>query len=180
MDIPVEQNQAPQGYIPEQMYRARCIGVKHGKNSKGNQMTTMSNEIIEPETVEISGKQSTVAGRQFQLFLVHNFDKADGFGSQSEVIEFHQKLGVPFTQMEEGYTYRTELVEQYYKGMEFDIILRAKEDVKRYQTGPDKGQPILDGEGKEISGGMRIQANLNDVPPNCHPVRNKEVAARPY
>lgn len=170
------------GLVPEMTYRVRCLGTKFkSKNSSGNPMTTLNCEIIQPEEIEINGKPVTMAGKDFALFLTHNFDK-DGWGSQEEVLDFCRKLGVQLSidpdSGEEGYD--CSKADEYFKGMEWDMILRSKEDVKRYQTGPNQGQPILDGEGKEISAGQRINARPSDVLENCHPSRNEEIAARPF
>lgn len=176
MKIPVAETPSSQGgYIPEQTYRVRITDTKYtSANSTGNPMTTLSCEVIEPESVEVNGKTLTTAGKNFQMFLVHNFEKA-GWGSQEEVLGFCQRLGVDV-----GEAYDTDLHEEYFKGFEFDIILRAKEEVKRYTQGPKRGQPLLDGEGKEIKSEMRINARPSDVLENCRPVKNQEVADRPF
>lgn len=177
MQIPIEgtpQNRG--GYIPEQVYRVRCVDTKFSaSNNSGRPMTTLSCEIIEPETVEVEGTPTTVAGRPFSLFLIHNTEKS-GWGTQGEVLEFCAKLGIEFA---EGF-YDTDEHETYFKGMEFDIILRAKEEVKRYTAGTMRGEPLLDGEGNQIKSEMRINARPSDLLENCHPWRNEAIASNPY
>jgi hypothetical protein len=63
--------------------------------------------------------------------------------------------------------------------MEWDMTLKAEEDIKRYTSGENKGQPIFDGEGDEISNGFRITANASDALEHCNPHRNEEIANQP-
>lgn len=171
------------GFIPEGLYRARCIATKHtAKNSSGQRMTTLDCEVIEPESIEINGKSVIVAGRKFSMFLIHNIERT-GWASQEQVMRFAKKLNVDLEVDENGdEVYDDDLHKEYYHGMEFDIVLKAEEDIKRYERQPGEkvGRPILDGEGKEISNGWRITANPDDVPDNCKPTKNEEIAAQPY
>jgi len=142
-------------------------------------MTTLSCEIIEPEKVMINNKEVNVAGRKFSLYLVHNVNKT-GWGTQEQVMQTCGRLKVELGTDENGEPeYDTDLCKEYFHGLEFDIILRAKEDIKVYSSGPEKGKPILDGEGKQISSGWRIQANLDDILEHCNPHKNEEIAAQP-
>lgn len=171
------------GYISEGLYRARVLGTKSvPKNSSGKPMTTLSCEIIDPEAITVNGENVRVAGRQFQLYLIHNVERT-GWASQEQVLRFADKLKVELGTDENGEPeYDTDLHKEYFHGMEFDIVLRAEEDVKRYapKPGQKQGDPILDGEGKQISSGWRITANPDDVPENCSPRKNEEIAAQPY
>src|SRR5690349_7096983 len=112
------------GYIPEQIYRVRCLGTKFtSKNGSGQPMTTLSCEIIEPETVTVDGKDVTVAGRKFQMYLIHNVDKT-GWASQEQVTEFCEKLNVELGTDEQGEPeYDTDQHKEYYYGLEWDMVL---------------------------------------------------------
>jgi len=171
------------GYIPEGLYRARCLGTKFTeKNSSGKPMKTLDCEVIDPEAVTIDGREVRVAGRKFQLFLIHNVERT-GWASQEQVFRFCDKLGIELPLDENGEPdYETDDHKEYFHGMEFDIVLKAEEDIKRYErkAGQKVGDPILDGEGKQISAGWRITANPDDVLDNCHPTKNEELAAQPY
>lgn len=171
------------GFIPEGLYRARCVSSKFTpKNSSGQPMTTLDCEIIEPESLDINGKTVIVAGRKFNLYLIHNVERT-GWASQEQVMRFCSKLNVDLGTDDAGEPeYDTDLHKEYFHGMEFDIVLKAEEDVKRYAPEPGQrvGKPILDGEGKEISNGWRITANPDDVPDNCKAARNEEIANQPY
>jgi len=171
------------GYIPEGLYRARCIGTKFTpRNGSGQRMTTLDCEIIEPETLEINGKEVTVAGRKFPIYLIHNPEKT-GWASQEQVMNFCKKLNIDLGSDENGEpVYDDDLHKEYFHGMEFDIVLKAEEQIKRYQKKPGEkvGAPILDGEGKEISSGWQITTNPDDVLDNCKPTKNEEIAAQPY
>lgn len=168
------------GYIPEGLYRARCINSKAtDKNKSGWPMITLDCEIIEPETFQQDGAEKICAGRKFQLFLIYNPTK-DGWASQAQAIGFMENLGITVTNDAGELNVDTDLHRDYFVGMEFDIPLSAAEDFKKYMAGPNAGKPILDGEGKKISSGYRIQANASDVGPNCRPKKNEEVAAAPY
>lgn len=171
------------GFIPEGLYRARCVGTKFVEhNGSGQPMTTLDCEIIEPEKVSIDGADVIVAGRQFKLYLIHNMERT-GWASQEQTMEFASKLDIQMETDENGEAvYDTDLHKEYYHGREFDIVLSCEEEVKRRERKPGQkvGDPILDGEGKEISMGWRISANPSDVPENCHPSLNEEIAQQPY
>ncbi len=172
------------GYIPTQTYRVRCIGTKLSKSSSNFPMTTLDCEIIEPETLTLSGTEVTVAGRTFQLYLIHNPGKV-GWASQDQVFEFCEKIAadLPVNPETSRPRYKTEDHRAYYLGREFDIVLQSEEQIKRLPPKPGQkfgqGDPVLDGEGKPISLGYRITANPDDVPANCHPGVNEQVANQP-
>lgn len=176
----------PTGQIPQtgsvklqpQLGRLRIIGTKfEASNSKGNPMTTLTCEVIEPEEVAVDGKLVKVAGEKATIWLIHNPEK--DWGGQGMVETFCRKLNVDL----DG-SYDTELHKEYFKGMEFDIILSSRELIKRYPPKPgqsrEEADPILDANGKVISSGWQIQANLSDVPDNCRPSRNEAVANQPF
>ena len=151
--------------LPKNLYRARIIGTKYGKSAKGYDMTTLTCEVISPESVNVDGNDYRIAGRQFNLWLMHVPGETWG---QAQVFDFMDKLGIVY-----GDEYDTERHEEYFKGVEFDIILDSQEEVKRMapKAGQKQGDPILDGEGNKISDGYRILANLSDVPSQCRPTR---------
>lgn len=171
------------GFIPEGMYRARVIGTKFvTKNGSGQPMTTLDCEIIEPETLTIDGAEITVAGRKFPIYLIHNVERT-GWASQEQVNRFCDKLRIETGLDENGEPeYDTDQHKEYFHGREFDIILKSEEEIKRYERKPGQkqGDPILDGEGNQISNGFRITGNADDVPENCHPSLNEEIARMPY
>lgn len=165
------------------MYRVRVVNTKFDMRSnqaKKAPMTTLSFEVIEPESVELNAKDVIVAGRKGNIFLIHDVTKA-GWASQEQVLEFCKKLGVELTVQDNGKTaYDTDKHAEYFKGMEFDIPLSCREQVKTYAAGEKKGQPILDASSKQISLGYQIQANPSDVPDDPRPSRNEMIAAQPY
>lgn len=176
----IQQNNDLAGWIPERMYRGRCIGTKAtDKNSSGHPMMTLDCEIIEPEAFELNGQNKICAGRKFNLYLIFNPNK-DGWASQAQAVQCMTNLGLDVVGDDGAITVDTDLHETYFKGLEFDIPLAAEEDFKKYMSGSDKGKPILDGEGQKISAGWKIRANPSDIGENCRPVRNEEVANRPY
>lgn len=156
-------------FLPTALYRAQVVDASYGLSSSGNPMTTLSLEIIEPEKIEHEGKEYMVAGRSFKMFLVHttSLTGRQTESSQAGVVDFMTKLGL------EDENYDTDKVKEYFLGQQFDIILNSVEDVKRFakQPGEKVGKPILDGEGKEITNGWNINAQLSDVPANCRPSR---------
>lgn len=160
--------------LPRNRYRVRIVGTSFGKSSGGHDMTTLKCEIIEPEFIMVDGKEAPIAGRKFSAWLMHVPDEPWG---QSRVFEFCDKLGVDV-----GDDYDTGLHKEYFHGMEFDWILSSKEDIKRQERKPGQkvGDPILDGEGKEISNGWSVTAQLDDVPAKCNPVKNPDIAEQPY
>lgn len=156
--------------VPKQLYRARVTGTKFGKSGKGHDMTTLTCEIIDPEAIELNGETLRIAGRQFNLWLLHVPNETWG---QARVFDFMERLGI-----DHGGEYDTDLHKEYFLGMEFDIVLDSEEDVKRYekQPGEKEGKPILDGEGNPISDGYRILAQVDSVPTKCRPVKNDSIA----
>ncbi len=169
-------------FIPKMRYRARVIGTKLGEASSGNPMTTLKCEIID-DKVEHDGKEYEVAGRQFPLFLMHVQNESWG---QAKVEEFCRRLDIDIQEEDDGMggtalLYDDSLHNEYFKGMEFDIILHAEENVKREEKRPGEklGRPILDGEGKEIKDGWRVVGDIGDVPQYCNPSRNETIAAQP-
>lgn len=155
--------------IPSQIYRVRIIGTSLKSSSSGNPMTTLIGEIIEPDKVEIDGQLRNVAGRQFQLYLMHVPDKAWGQGT---VLQFCGRLG-----LDVGEFYDTELHSEYFLGMEFDMPISCERDIKRFERKPGEklGQPMLDGEGNEILVGYRLNGQVREVPVFCKPVRNDSI-----
>lgn len=85
---------------------------------------------------------------------------------QAKVFTFMDKLGIDY-----GDGYDTDLHEAYFKGMEFDIVLDSEEDVMRKpkQPGQKEGDPILDGEGNQITNGWIIRGDIANVPDKCRP-----------
>lgn len=175
------------GYLPEQTYRVRVIDTKFDMRSsqKKAPMTTLSFEILEPETGVVNGKTISFAGRKGNIFLIHDVKKA-GWASQSQVMEFAEKLGIDLVNPDTGKkVYDTDKHSEYYKGKEFDIPLGCREQKKVYSmdnaaTGVKRGDPILDAEGAEINLGFQIQANPSDVPENCRPTTNELIAAQVF
>ena len=170
------------GYIPEGTYRIRVTDTKADMRTAQNKppMTTLSFEIIEPETVQINGSDVVIAGRKGSIFLIHNVKKA-GWKSQEEVFAFCEKLGIELPIADNGEPdYEIDDHVKYFKGLEFDLPLSCRQQVKTYATGPNKGQPMLDGAGKEIDLGYQIQANASDLSENCNPSRNEIIATQPY
>lgn len=159
--------------IPTALYRVRCNKSKFGKSNSDNEMTTLSCEIVAPESINVNGIDYSIAGRDFQLFLMHVPDKSWG---QAQVFEFCEKLGIDLA---DGYD--TELHEQYFVGLEWDMILSSEEIIKRMpkQQGEKEGAPILDGLGNKISAGWQVRANLGDVPQHANPTR-VDMGNRPY
>lgn len=153
--------------IPTELYRGRVIGTKEGKSSGGHPMTTLTCEIIAPETVVIDDKEYKIAGRQFMLWLMHVPSEQWG---QGKVFSFMDKLGLDC-----GEDYDTTKHKEYFLGMEFDIILSSEEDIKRMAPKPGQklGDPIRDGEGNPISLGYRITTDLDNVPVHCRPTRTE-------
>lgn len=160
-------------YIPKERYRVRCTATKLGKSNSGLPMTTLSMEIIEPESITHDGKNYMIAGRQFSYWLMHVQSESWG---QARVEEFCTKLGIDTED-----AYDDELHNEYFKGMEFDAVLSSEEDIKRKDRLPGQkvGDPILDGEGKPITNGWRVVAQLQDVLTHCNPVKNAVIAAQP-
>lgn len=171
------------GWIPEMLYRVRCIGTAFTKeNSSKQPMTTLKCEIIDPEKTTVDGKEVVLAGRPFQMFLIHNVSRT-GWASQEQVMEFCKKLGIETGVDDRGEPeYDTDLHKEYYHGMEWDMVLSCEEQIRRHprQPGEKEGKPILDGEGKEISMGFQVRANPSDVPENPRATKNADVAAQPY
>lgn len=170
------------GYIPEGMYRVRVLDTKFDMRSDKNKapMTTLSFEIIEPETLDINGSSVVIAGRKGSIYLIHDVTRA-GWASQEQVMEFCKKLGVKLTEQDNGkVAYDTDKHVEYFKGLEFDISLDCREQVKTYNAGPNRGKPILDANEKPISLGYQIQANPSNVPDDPRPSRNEMIAAQPY
>jgi len=159
--------------LPKGCYRARVTGTSFGKSNSGNPMTTLNAEIVEPESITIDGADQRIAGMSFKLYLVHvpSLVGKQTESSQSQVFRFMDKLKVEY----DGEEYDTDAHAEYFLGMEFDIILSSEEAIKRLPADKSKGEkigaPILDGEGKEISDGWRINANISDVLENCRPSR---------
>ncbi len=158
--------------IPAGIYRVRVTKTDKRYNEKWScDMTELKCEIIEPEVVmDPNGREISVAGRQFSYWLMHTTSQTWG---QAVVNDFCTRLDV--AQEEE---YDTDLHKEYFLGMEFDAILSSEEDFKRKpkQPGQKVGDFLLDGEGKKISNGFRVNANLSDVLPNCRPSRNESIA----
>lgn len=157
--------------IPTQLGRVRVCATKFGlSKEKKNPMTTLTLEIVEPETITVGEESFNVVGRQFNWWLVHNPELvgAQSESSQAGVLKLCEKL-----QIEVGDSYDTDLHKEYFLGREFDIVLTSEEDVKRYpaKAGERVGAPILDAEGKPISNGWFITSRPTDVPDNCRPTR---------
>jgi hypothetical protein len=151
--------------IPKDLYRARCIGAKYGKSAKDLPMTTLTCEVIGPESIEVNGQEYRIVGRQFKLYLMNVPEESWG---QAQVFEFMDKLGI-----DHGGEYDTDLVKEYFLGMEFDIVLDSEEAVMRKapQPGQREGDVIKDGEGNPITNGWNIQAQMSGVPDKCAPTR---------
>lgn len=154
------------------LVRARIWDTESKPNDKGYQMTRLKCEIIEPETMvdPDTGKDMTIAGRKFDIWLLHN--PAETWG-QSRVLEFCQKLNI-----DTGDTYDTDLHKEMFLGMEFDISVTSEEDFKRFPKKPGQklGDIMKDGQGKNITNGFRINASVDAVPPLCNPVKNEAIA----
>jgi hypothetical protein len=153
--------------IPTRLYRVRCIGTKFGKSGKGHDMTTLDIEIIDPEFVNINGQEYRVTGRQAKMWLLHVPGETWG---QGRVFGFMDKLGIQY-----GEEYDTDLHKEYFMGMEWDMVLSSEETLARHpkQPGEKEGAPILDGEGKPISSGFQIDADIELVPANCRPSKTE-------
>lgn len=153
--------------ITRGLYRVRVIGTDFGKSSKGHAMTTLTVEIIEPETIMDGDVELKIAGRQTKIYLMHVPSEAWG---QAQVFEFMDKLGI-----DHNNEYDTDLHKEYFLGQEFDIILDSEEDLKRYAKvpGEKEGKPILDGQGAPISNGWNIKTGLSDIPALCRPTRSE-------
>lgn len=163
--------------LPKQVYRICIVNTEGGKSSSGNPMTTLKCEIIEPETLIIDGTDYRIAGKGFNLYLVHvpGLVGKQTQSSQSQVIEFCTKLGLnPYD--EEG-NYNTELHKEFFLGRIFDIVLSSEEDFKRYnkQPGEKVGQIMKDQEGNPLSNGYVIRANVSDVLEHCRPERRMDL-----
>jgi len=159
--------------LPLQLYRARVVNTDAGKSSSGNPMTTLGCEVIEPESVNVNGSDFKIAGKTFNLWLVHvpHLIGKQTQSSQASVLEFCSKL-----KLDIGEEYDVDLHREYYLGQCFDIVLRSEEDFKRYPKKPGEkiGEIIKDGDGNAISNGFQLRANLSDVPPNCRPSREEQ------
>lgn len=155
--------------LPRGIYRVRVINTKFGKSAKGNDMTTLDCEIIEPEVINIDGRDVNIAGKKFAYYLVHNMER--GFGGQGAVFEFCDKVEVD---IEDGYD--DSLHRDYFFGLEFDALLDSEEDFKRHRPEPGEkvGKVMKDGEGKPIFNGYRVIAQLQDVLAKCNPSKNYE------
>ena len=178
------------GRVPKGLYRVRCIGTKCGKSQKGNLMTTLTLEIISPESVEIDGVPSVVAGQQGNMYLTHVPNETWG---QAQVYPLCKKLGVELPEVDDGMggktlEYDTDLHKEYFHGREFDTVLNSTEEVARYELtdedraqGKKMGDTIKDGEGNEIKRGWRLNMiSPQDVPEFCNPELNQEIASQPY
>ena len=123
-------------------------------------MTDLLCEVVSPEQVEHEDVTYNLAGQKFHLRIVH---KADAIET---TFQFMDKLGI-----EHNNEYDTKKINDYFRGVGFDIVLTSQEQVARYDaTGDEKVvKPILDGEGAEISNGWQIQAWANEVPLNANP-----------
>ncbi len=172
--------------VPQGNYRVCCTKAEFIKsNSKGNPMTDLLCEIIEPESVVVDGVEQNMAGRTFHIYLVHTVDiqKGQNQSQQSQVYDLMEKLKL--TDMMEkddngSPVWDSDHTEDYFKGIEFDIALDSSERVKRFApnraAGEKVGKPMIDGEGNEIKEGWEIKAFSNQVLPHCNPTRNERIA----
>jgi len=92
---------------------------------------------------------------------------ADGeqWGS-ARAYQFMDKLGLDVND-----TFDPNDHEELFKGMAWDMILSAEENIARKEPKPGQkqGDPIKDGEGKPIMLGYRVNAQPDDVPDHCRP-----------
>lgn len=142
--------------LPTDRYSAQVKGTKYGKSAKGFDMVTLACEIYAPETVDGATGPVFAAGKKFNLFLMFVPDESWGL---ERVFEFADKVGISLPEAIDP-----ERDHALFKNVAFDAIVGSGEEAfKKYQAGPKKGEFILDGEGKKISNGFYLQANLQDV-----------------
>ena len=144
--------------VPKDSYVVRVTKAEKGQSQKGFEMSVVDLEVISPESIEVLGEQVMIAGSKTRVWFLH--EPSQDWG-QARVIEFCEKVGMSEESQEDTDVFRQEIV-----GKQLNWILDSEEVIERYgknDPNPDKrGKPLLDPDGKEISKGYRITANIQD------------------
>lgn len=132
--------------VPRDLYQLRCIDAKFGiSKSSENPMITLTWEIVGPDSITVDGMKADVRGKQLTQYLVLTAKNA------GNVFELHEKLGLPAETLDDQNP-DTEV----YKNLVVDAILSSEDVISRKEPTPEQrasrqqGDPILDGEGKQI------------------------------
>lgn len=142
--------------IPRERYTLRVISAKHATSKAGNAQVVLETEILKDEPLVHKGKKVMIGGKKIWYYLPLSDDKL------SQVIgedcgSVHSKFGLPLEIDNENPNV------QQYVGIIFDAILDSKEKKAMRKDDDGKYVPILDGEGKEISQGYEVNAQLGDI-----------------
>jgi hypothetical protein len=113
----------------------------------------MKCEIIAPEIVEQGGTKYNISGREV-AFYASLSDKAIG-----DVFDLYDKFGADNVQTIDRENPDTTLFE----GKTFDAILSAEEQFAQKMVAPGQYERIKDANGKDISQGYRVQAQIRDI-----------------
>lgn len=150
--------------LPSRLYRVRCLLAKFvEKNSKGNPMTSLKMEVIGPDEIKnAAGQPIRPGGASFDIYIVHTAERIQ------ETFDLLNKLGVPH-----GGQYDGTKVNDYFRGLEWDMPLSSEETFMTYPKTDNQKEPeyMLDSAGQKIPTGWRVSAWANTVPLNAAPSR---------
>lgn len=141
------------GPLPRDRYTLRCLKAEFGQSkSSGNPMITLKCEIVAPEEIEHGGTKYNISGRDV-TFYASLSDKAIG-----DVFDLYDKFGQTLDTID-----RENPDTAIFEGKTFDAILSAEEQFAQKMVAPGQYERIKDANGKDISQGYRVQAQIRDI-----------------
>lgn len=152
--------------IPQGVYTVRINKAEKGMSKAQKPKVVLSFEIISPEQVEFAGAKYGIAGRKF---TVHQPMQRDESWGASKLFAALDKSKFDYYTMNDEGEFDDDKLHKLV-GHTMLMVLDSEPNTKRFalteediSAGLTQGKPMLDGEGKEISLGWSINANLDNV-----------------
>lgn len=140
------------GVVPPKMknrYSLRIKEAERKESASGNPMIVWGVEVVSPEKVELYGNDYIVSGLEFNYYLMLNPERI------GDVIDLYDRLGL-------GPVDTDQKDLSGHVGIVFDAILDSRERVANRKVG-NEYVPITDADGKPISQGWEVVANVRDI-----------------
>ena len=152
--------------IPPGVYNAKITKAEKGTSKAGKPKIVLSLEIVSPEQVEFAGTKYNIAGRKFSIHQPMQRDESWGAGKLLSALD---KSQFDLYKMNDEGVFDDDKLGALV-GHTMLMTLDSAPNIKRYAlteediaAGQTQGKPMLDGEGKEISLGWNINADLANV-----------------
>ena len=133
------------------------------ENSKGNPMTTLTCEIVEPDKVSWLGTVYDLSSVEVPLYMIYT-NKLSGGQRKSGlqlIAEMHSKLDLPL-EIDENNPDR-----KIYEGLTFRILVKSSERKMQRSTVNEDGakirEDVLGEDGQPVKQGWQLTANLDDI-----------------